>query len=136
MKNLIIVALLVMSVGGLAAASASKGDPIWIPMLNPPPIGATWAAAAGNTPWSGTYAKQYDQTGFKLCGYVEGTGDVLLTYADAGDAYNVAFAQPTAECYETYVGYGSNGSYAMKMNVHMNGNVVIHDPQIFIRQER
>lgn len=110
--------------------------PIWIPLLNPPEINTDWVGGASSEVWQGTYPKQYDQTQFKLCGLVKGSGTITLAYADEGDPYSVSSEEYTPMCYSTYVGYGSLGANPVPMGVYLTGTATIRNAQIFVGQER
>lgn len=117
-----------------------SATPIWIPLIEPRAIGVFWQQDPNNPlhdVWGGMYAKQYDQTQFKVCGRFVSGGDgfnsVMLTYADIGDQYEIT--SDGSQCFTTYVGYGG-GSTAQRMHVYLTGPVVMYDPMVYVGQER
>jgi hypothetical protein len=93
----------------------------WYP-LHVPTESELWVSLKGGTHvWEVYYPKQSNQTAFKLVGLFQGHGDVLLAYADAGDAVRIDFEAPTALTVLTEVGWGG-GTVPLPLAVYLRSD--------------
>jgi hypothetical protein len=141
-KVLVIVAALILAVSASYAGgvTASKGAvrevEVWLPIHVPGPSDKWASRDDGQPAWSAMYAKQYDQTAFRVCGYWQGHGEALLAYPGAGDPVPIEYDTPTPMCITTSVAKGG-GEYAHPLQVYLRSDtpqraVTVRSPNVFV----
>ena len=65
------------------------------------------------------HAKEDRERAFRVCVYVEGDGELLLTYGGEGDGALFSLAQPEDVCTMAYVGPGGGGKHANRLDLYL-----------------
>jgi hypothetical protein len=134
--TLVVAVIASYAVGAGASKGATREAEVWLPLHVPGPADK-WASTENGQPaWSAMYAKQYDQTAFRVCGYWQGHGEALLSYPGAGDPVPIEYDTPTPMCITTTVAKGG-GEYAHPLQVYLRSDypqraVTVRSPNVFV----